>query len=350
MASADGTAGGGARTAVDEVGTAGEFKRTPSVFRNKIAKGTRFEPEAGRYHLYISLACPWANRCFAVLNMKGLESAIGVSVTHPTWRDWAFVSPGDPPLPNGNGYGAFPCDAACVPDTVNGVKFVRDLYELAGDQASTGSGGKYSVPVLWDKKERTIVNNESSEILRMLNSEFQDCAANPGLDLYPEELRPAIDEVNEWIYPSINNGVYSRCGFATGQQAYDAAYADLFAALDRCEGILAKQRYIAGSRLTEADLRLFMTLIRFDHVYIVYFKTNRQFISQFPNLSNYTKGIGESINLDHIKTHYFTSHPRLNYYGIIPPGPPEWWKEEHDRARLSRNVRESKGGLAFEVA
>ncbi|GAB4823936.1 hypothetical protein N2152v2_010982 [Parachlorella kessleri] len=335
------------RTALEEMSKDGEFKRTPSVFRDWVQKGGKFEPEAGRYHLYVSLACPWACRCVAALHMKGLQDVIGLSVTHPTWQrtrpdnaqdehtGWTFRSPGDPPLSSSTGFGSFGCED-CIPDTLNDTKFVRDLYQLAND-----TGGKYSVPVLWDKKERTIVNNESSDILRMFTSEFNDLAKNPELNLYPEHLRKQIDEVNEWVYPYINNGVY-RCGFATSQEAYDKAFKELFDALDKAEGILSKQRYLAGDQLTEADVRLFMTLIRFDEVYVVYFKTNKRFIHQYPNLCNYTRdlyqtpGVAASVNIRHIKTHYFTSHPRLNYYAIIPGGTGDsWWEQPHDRDRFA---------------
>eukprot|EP00882_Tetradesmus_deserticola_P020819 GHRQ01022502.1.p1 GENE.GHRQ01022502.1~~GHRQ01022502.1.p1 ORF type:complete len:370 (+),score=125.81 GHRQ01022502.1:119-1228(+) len=284
---------GPARTAVEEVDK-GAFVRTAAGFRNQVAPGTQFEPEAGRYHLYISYACPWACRALAALHLKGLQDVIGVSVTHPTWQrtrpdspddkhtGWAFVSPDDPPLTSSTSHGSFSC-ADCVPDTVNGARFVRDLYDKAHDTT-----GKYSVPVLWDKKNNTIVNNESSDILRMFNSSFNKLAQNPGLDLYPEPLRSKIDEVNEWVYNAINNGVY-RCGFATQQEPYEQAFKELFAALDRCEEMLGRSRYLVGSSLTEADVRLFMTLIRFDHVYVVYFKTNRNFIHEFPNLKGYVQ-------------------------------------------------------------
>ncbi|KAG7675170.1 hypothetical protein Ndes2526B_g08028 [Nannochloris sp. 'desiccata'] len=339
------------RTALAETDSKGAFTRKDSAFRNFIEKGTKFEPEAGRYHLYVSLACPWANRCVAAMYMKGLEDVIGLSVTHPTWQrtrpdkkdpedahtGWFFASPEDPPVSNSEGMGSFDC-SGCVPDPVNGVKFVRDLYELAND-----SSGKYSVPVLWDKKERTIVNNESSEILRMLNTAFNDFANNPSLDLYPEELRSEIDSVNEWIYPNINNGVY-RCGFATTQEAYNIAFNDLFSALDRVEDILLRRRYIAGDIITEADIRLFMTLIRFDPVYVVYFKTDKKAIREYPNISEYVKdlysipGIKKSINIDHIKKHYFTSHPKLNAYAIIPGGSDPWWEGEHGRYKMTKQA------------
>jgi len=218
-----------ARTAVEETSAKGAFVRTASVHRNSMQKGGLYEPEAGRYHLYVSLACPWASRCVAVMNMKGLQDAIGLSVTHPTWAKtrpdkdnhtgWVFVSPGDPPRSNPEGYGSFPCDDGCIPDTVNSAKTIRDIYDLGGD-----TEGKYSVPVLWDTKTKTIVNNESSEILRMFNESFNEgIAKTPSLDLYPEELRHEIDSVNEWVYHNINNGVY-RCGFAKSQEAYEQAF------------------------------------------------------------------------------------------------------------------------------
>ncbi|GLC40101.1 hypothetical protein PLESTM_000993200 [Pleodorina starrii] len=346
-----------ARTALDETSTTGEFKRTDAGFRSKIERGGRFEAEAGRYHLYISLACPWACRCLTVLYMKGLEDAIGVSVTHPTWQrtrphdpadehiGWVFRAPTDPPLASSTGFGSFGCEG-CVPDTVNGTAFVRDLYEMANDTT-----GKYSVPVLWDTKERTIVNNESSEILRMLNSEFNHVAKNPGLDLYPEALRAAIDDLNSWIYPSINNGVY-RCGFATSQAAYDTAFEELFSALDRVEGILSSQRYLAGDALTEADVRLFQTLIRFDPVYVVYFKTNKCFLREYPNIAGYvrdlygTPGVAAAVHMGHIKTHYFTSHPRLNPYAVIPRGGDAWWERPSDRAEFFATAASKTGAVA----
>lgn len=258
----DPSSANGVRSALEETDKKGSFARTEASHRNWIKKGSEFEPEgkelasslpavdviaqtsntshviykcstlfyattAGRYHLYVCLACPWANRCLAVLNMKGLQDSIGVSVTHPTWQKtrpdkdqhagWVFASPDDPPLHSIEGFGSFPCDG-CIPDDVNGAKTVRDLYDLSNDV-----GGKYTVPVLWDKKLKCIVNNESSEILRMFNAEFQDLAKHPEIDLYPEELRGEIDAVNEWVYPTINNGVY-RCGFAQSQEAYEEAY------------------------------------------------------------------------------------------------------------------------------
>ncbi|KAK9859328.1 hypothetical protein WJX84_003362 [Apatococcus fuscideae] len=330
------------RTAVEET-DGGAFKRTDSEFRNWIRPDSEFEPEAGRYHLYISYACPWACRCLTFLYLKGLEGAIGLSITHPTWQKtkpddssdmhtgWTFANPDDAPFSSHTGWGSFGCEG-CVPDDVNGAKYVRDLYELSKGQ----TGSKFTVPVLWDKKKGVIVNNESSEIVQILNDQFNSLAKNPGLDLFPDDLRSSIDEVNSWTYPCINNGVY-RCGFAQSQKAYEDAFGDLFGALDRVESILSKQRYIAGDRLTEADIRLFQTLIRFDVVYVVYFKCNRNFIHEFPHMSDYTKelysipGVQKAVNIDHIKTHYFTSHPTLNHYAIVPLGCSPWWEGSHNR-------------------
>ena len=269
-------AAGGSHTALDEVDAKGAFKRVDSAFRNSIGQGD-FPAAAGRYHLYVSYACPWAHRALMVRQLKGLNEVIGVSVVHPTWQrtkpeqeedshcGWVFRSPDDEPVTQAAGHGSFPC-ADCVSDTVNGCATVRDLYELAADTL-----GKYSVPILWDKEKKTIVNNESSEIIRMLNSAFNSLATNPDLDLYPEDTRADIDAVNEWIYPNINNGVY-RCGFAKSQEAYDVAVEGLYSSLERVEEILSTQRFIAGEYLTEADVRLFVTLVRFDEVYVVYFK------------------------------------------------------------------------------
>ena len=222
----------------------------------------------------------------------------------------------------------------CTPDVLYGSKYVRDLYDKVGAPAGT----RFTVPILWDKKTHRIVSNESSEIIRDLNSRFNDFAKNPKLDLYPESLRAEIDSVNEWIYHDINNGVY-KCGFAVSQAAYDEAVTNLFNALDKVEAILSARRFIAGDVLTEADVRLFCTLVRFDEVYVVYFKTNKKCIREYPNMSNYvrdvyqTEGMKKSVNMWHIKTHYFTSHPVLNANAIIPAGP-DWWDLDapHDRA------------------
>uniref|UniRef100_A0A7S1UL66 GST C-terminal domain-containing protein n=2 Tax=Phaeomonas parva TaxID=124430 RepID=A0A7S1UL66_9STRA len=337
-----------AQTCLDETDD-GSFKRTASVHRDAITQASsKYPAVAGRYHLYISHACPWANRCLAVLKLKGLEDAIGVSIVHPTWEKtkpevdehagWVFKSPEDPPIPSTAGHGSFK-PKVLVPDSVNNAPTVRALYDIAND-----TGGKYSVPVLWDKHTSTIVNNESSEIIRMFNSAFNEngLCKNPELDLYPKHLRSEIDAVNEWVYPTINNGVY-RCGFATTQDAYETAFAELFGSLDRVEDILSRQRYIAGDQLTEADIRLFMTLVRFDEVYVVYFKTNGKAIREYPNIMDYCRElyqipqIGESIDMEHIKMHYFTSHPILNTYAIIPVGSNtiENLQQPHNRGRFN---------------
>ncbi|CAM9649378.1 unnamed protein product [Chrysoparadoxa australica] len=231
-----------------------------------------------------------------------------------------FAEESDPPVTPRTGVGAIDC-RDCIPDPHFGSKSIRDLYERSKDTA-----GKYSVPVLWDLKEGCIVNNESSEIVDMFNSAFNGIAKNPALDLQPAETVAAANDVNEWIYANINNGVY-RCGFARSQEAYDRAFADLYRSLDKCEQILSKQRYIAGDVFTIADIRLFVTLVRFDEVYVVYFKCNKKRISDYPNLHNYLRelyqmpALQETTNMAHIKNHYFTSHPELNILSIVPGGP-----------------------------
>jgi len=217
-------------------------------------------------------------------------------------------------------------------DTVNGFGYLREAYFAA----QPGYDGSITVPVLWDKKTRTIVNNESAEIIRMLNSEFQEFSGNPELDLYPAELRDPIDDVNEWVYDTINNGVY-RCGFAKKQAAYSRAFKKLFASLNRVEGILAENRYLTGDTFTEADVRLFTTLVRFDAVYVTHFKTNQRRITDYPNLWNYTReiyqmsGVADTVNMDHIKYHYFASHLHINPFGIVPDGPAIDFTEPHTR-------------------
>mmetsp|Transcript_25824 Transcript_25824/g.46753 ORF Transcript_25824/g.46753 Transcript_25824/m.46753 type:complete len:344 (-) Transcript_25824:92-1123(-) len=325
-----------ARTALDEMKD-GEFKRTASVYRDQISSeaGAKFPPESGRYHLYVAAACPWAHRTLIVRAMKGLQDAISVTIVHPTWKrtnpdvegddhcGWVFADPNGEPFHNTIGLGGpfDPNPKGCEVDPVLGAKTIRDVYE----HLSKNNGGKFSVPILFDKTLKTIVNNESSEIIRMMNSEFNEFAKDPKLDLYPEGTREAIDEVNEWIYPNINNGVY-RCGFATSQEPYNVAVADLSKAMDRVESILEKQRFIAGDTMTEADIRLFVTLFRFDEVYIVYFKTNTRSVRLSPATLNFcreiyqTSGIAETCFMDQIKQHYFTSHPNLNRFSIIPEG------------------------------
>lgn len=323
-----------AKTALDEMTATGAFNRSPSSFRNIISKdpSSPFPAEPGRYHLYISYACPWASRCLAFLKIKGLDKAIGFTSVKAKWektresddhRGWVFpVSDTEEP--------------GAEPDHLNGARSIRDLYELA----STNYSGKYTVPVLWDKKLHTIVNNESSEIIRMFNTVFDAFAENPDMDLYPSHLQAEINEVNEWVYDEINNGVY-RCGFATKQEPYNIAVKQLYEALDRCEGILGKQRYLCGSTLTEADIRLFVTIIRFDEVYAVHFKCNKKLLREYPNLFNYTKdifqvpGMSSTVYMDHIKNHYYGSHPGINPYGVVPLGPNIDYSSPHDRAKFS---------------
>ncbi|CAI5951197.1 unnamed protein product [Closterium sp. NIES-65] len=291
-----------------------------------------FPAESGRYHLYVSYACPWASRCLMALKLKGLDDAISVTVLNPTWvrtREgeehfgWAFPSSeGDAEEPGAQ------------PDPIFGARFVRDIYEKIDPSYKT-----FSVPILFDKKAGTIVNNESAEIMRMLNSEFNAVAANPHVDLYPAAMRGAIDGVNEWVGPAINSGVF-KCGFAKEQAAYDAAIATLFAALDRCEDVLSKQRYMAGDAFTEADIRLFVDLIRFDEVYYGHFNCNKRMIQEYPNLFNYTKeifqlpGIGSTVNMAHIRKKFFCSPNALNPFAICPIGRNIDYSEPHNRDKL----------------
>lgn len=327
---------GKVRDSLEEANAEGKFVRTASGYREVIGSQA-FPVEAHRYHLYISLACPWANRCLAMLKLKGLEEIVGVTVVHPVWQrtrpenpedshcGWAFYdSASQEKWSNPKGMGSF-SPQKCTLDVDSSLHFVRDLYERSDDRI-----GKYSVPVLWDKKRQTIVNNESSEIVRMFNSTFSDYSKGPfaGHDFYPAELREEVDAVNDWVYTDINDGVY-KCGFARSQQAYDEAVERLYAALDRVESILSKQRYLVGDGqvLTEADLRLFMTLVRFDEVYVVYFKCNKRRVADYEHIHQYLRelyqlpNMADCIDMDHIKMHYFASHPLLNAYAIIPKGP-----------------------------
>lgn len=336
-------------TSLNESSASGAFARTDSVFRDVIKPGGKYEPEPGkRYWLYICHACPWANRCHAMLKIKGLEEVIGLSVVHPTWaktkpddpRDrhygWIFVqSEQDIPSPNGSGSHS---GAGSTADVNFGAKTIRELYEeVAGMKGLC----KFTVPILLDLKTRSIVNNESRDIVHMLNIVFNEWAKHPERNVYPEDMQKQIDAAMEWIYPYINNGVY-RCGFAKSQEAYEQAFDQLFWSLDRCEDILSKQRYICGNVFTEADMHLFMTLIRFDEVYVVYFKCNRQFVREYPNVYQYMHdvyqlwGIGSTINMNHIKTHYFSSHPTLNMYAVVPKGQPRDYWLPHDRERFPK--------------
>lgn len=312
---------------VDARKTGGRFDRAESRFRSWVtADGAAgpsgeggFAAEAGRYHLYVSHACPWAHRTMIVRALKGLESAITVSVVDPLMLEhgWAF---------NGN--------RGCIPDVVNGKKFMWEIYKLA----EPGYTGRISVPVLWDKKRRTIVNNESSEIIRMFNAAFHGVGAT-NLDLYPKALRAPIDEVNALVYDRINNGVY-KCGFATAQDAYEEAFDALFAALDRIEALLARQRYVAGDVVTEADWRLFTTLIRFDAVYHGHFKCNLRKLIEYPNLWSYTRElyqvakVAATVDMDHILRHYYTSQTNVNPSQVVAKGPVLDFAQPHDRGRI----------------
>jgi glutathionyl-hydroquinone reductase len=294
-----------------EIGEDGAFVRHPTNFHGRVVSkdpGALHPAEAGRYHLYVSLACPWAHRTLIVRALKGLEQVISVDVVHPYLTDsgWSFDTD----------------FAGATGDSLGGHSHLQHVYR----QASADYGGIITVPVLWDKKLGTIVNNESIEIIRMLNAEFQAFSSRPEVDLYPQALRSAIDETNAWVYPNINNGVY-RSGFAQSQEAYDRAVNELFAALDRAEGILSSQAYLCGDTLTEADVRLFTTLIRFDAVYHTHFKCNRRLISQYPAMLRYMAGIyylpgvAATVDLDHIRFHYYRSHRHINPTGIVPKGP-----------------------------
>jgi putative glutathione S-transferase len=288
--------------------TRGEFVRSAAVFRNWVtADGSSgFKAQPGRYHLYVSLACPWAHRTVIFRVLKRLEDVVTLSVVDPVVRDdgWEFSdTPG------------------CIRDTLNGFRYLRETYTAADPSYS----GRVTVPVLWDRERRTIVNNESSEIIRMLNAAF-DAFTPARDDYYPERLRARIDEINALVYERVNNGVY-RCGFAGSQPAYEAAFDRLFSALDELEAQLGGSRYLVGETLTEADWRLFTTLVRFDAVYYVHFKCNLRRIAEYPNLSRLLRelyrvpGVAQTVNMDHIKRHYYLSHPHLNPGGIVPKGP-----------------------------
>jgi len=314
-------------------------------FRDIISEDSSlYQPESGRYHLYIGHGCPFAHRTSMTLKLKGLQDHIGVSVAHPTMQKtkpevddhvgYVFRQESDPPLQSVRGYGSVSCKG-CIPDTVNNFSTVRQLYE-----ASKGTG-RYTIPVLWDKKHKIIVNNESSDIVRIFNSAFNKFAKNPKLDLYPEALRSKIDEISEWTHQSIILGVY-KVGYAKTQEEYETAFHKFFNGLDRVEEVLSKSRYLCGNNLTEIDIKLFATLIRVDEAYHVYYNCNKKRIVEYPNILNYCRdiyqipGIAETVNIDHIKAIYFTSPLELSPYSIIPIGPnfEGSLKEKHDRDRF----------------
>ncbi len=310
----------------DTKSTGGKFVRTDASFRNWVTadgenapSGKAFEAESGRYHLYVSYACPWAHRTLIVRRLKGLEDMIGVSVVNQFMgaQGWTFQE--------GDGV---------IPDPVLDAEFLHELYTAADLRFS----GRVTVPVLWDKKTGTIVSNESSEIIRMFNSAFDHLGAKPG-DFYPEALRGEIDEVNERVYHTLNNGVY-KCGFATTQEAYEGALVELFDTLDWLEERLSKQRYLVGDQITEADWRLFTTLVRFDAVYVGHFKTNLRRIADYPNLWAYTRelyqvpGVSGTVNMQHIKHHYYGSHESINPTRIVPMGPIIDFNQPHGRDKM----------------
>ena len=311
----------------DTKSSGGKFIRTAPQFRNWItADGSAgpsgvagFKPEPGRYHLYVSLACPWAHRTLIFRQIKGLTDMISLSVVH--WymaeNGWTFA-PGD----------------GVIADSITQADYMYQVYTAAKPDYS----GRVTVPVLWDKETRTIVSNESPEIIRMFNSAFDGVGARPG-DYYPHHLRAEIDALNDRIYDTVNNGVY-KAGFATTQDAYDAAIGPLFDTLDWLEHRLSRQRYLTGSTITEADWRLFTTLVRFDPVYVGHFKCNIRRIADYPNLSDYVRdlyqqpGIADTVNMTHIKNHYYASHETINPSRIVPRGPEIDFSAPHTRDRL----------------
>ena len=306
----------------DTDSTGGHFVRKDAKFRRCVAAEALtaglapFPAEAGRYHLYVSYACPWAHRTLIFRELKGLQDLVSVSVVNPFMGTdgWTFDA--------GDGV---------IPDPVMDAQFLHQVYTAAETQFS----GRVTVPVLWDKQSRTIVCNESSEIIRMFNSAFDGLGAVTG-DYYPVALRPEIDEINERVYRTLNNGVY-RCGFATTQSAYESALTSLFETMDFLEGRLSKQRYLVGDRITEADWRLFTTLVRFDPVYYGHFKTNLRRLVDYPNLWAHTRelyqhpGVSQTVNMPHIKGHYYRSHESINPTRIVPVGPHIDYEQPHRR-------------------
>jgi putative glutathione S-transferase len=300
----------------------GEFDRQETSFRDWVEADpdAAFPAEAGRYHLYVSYACPWAHRTLVTRALRGLDDVISVDVVDP-YRDddgWQFT----------------PEREGATPDTINGFDYLREAY-VAADPDFTG---RVTVPVLWDKKKGTIVNNESAEVMRMLDTAFAEFGN--GATLYPEGYRGAIDETIDAIYEPINNGVY-RAGFAETQEAYENAVSDLFDALDDWEEVLSDRRYLCGDALTEADVAMFTTLIRFDDVYHTHFKCNVRKVAEYPNLWNYLlelyqlPGVAETVRMGHIKEHYYETHTDVNPNGIVAAGPDHDFDADHDRERLA---------------
>jgi putative glutathione S-transferase len=304
--------------------TAGEFVRAESRFRERVSAdgSSGYQAEPGRYHLYVSLACPWAHRTVIYRKLKKLEDAISLSIVDPVMSDqgWAFLGDGG------------------TPDAVNGFTYLHQAYT----RTQADYSGRVTVPALWDKQTQRIVNNESSEIIRMLNSEF-NAFTGVKTDFYPAVLRAEIDAVNAFVYERINNGVY-KAGFAGSQSVYESAVTRLFDALDELEVRLGRSRYLVGDSVTEADWRLFPTLVRFDAVYVAHFKCNLRRIEDYPNLSNYLRdlyqvpGVAGTVNLDHNKRHYFLSHRHLNPSGLVPLGPILDFNRPHDRERFATSA------------
>jgi putative glutathione S-transferase len=307
-----------------EIGKAGNFQRVDSVFRDRISAdgSSGFPAEAGRYHLYVAYTCPWAHRTQIYLALKKLTGLISVAIAVPGLREQGWTFEDNPAFPD------------CTPDRVNGFRYLHQAYAASNPHYT----GKVTVPTLWDKKTKRIVNNESSEIIRMLNTEFGALGADP-TDFHPKHLRAEIDRINAQVYANVNNGVY-RCGFARSQAAYDEAYDALFATLDEIEARLSRQRYLVGNQITEADWRLFPTLVRFDVAYFSLFKCNRNRIADFPNLLNYVRelyavpGVAETVKPRYYVMGYY-SITRVNPTGIIPKGTPVDFKKPHDRARFA---------------
>ncbi len=313
----------------DTNSSGGRFERSQSQWRDWITvdgmpaegRSRGFKAEPDRYHLYVSLACPWAHRTLIFRVLKKLETVITVAVVHHLMLE--------------NGW-TFQAEDGATGDTLYGLDFLHQIYTRADPAYS----GRVTVPVLWDKKEQTIVSNESSEIIRMLNSAFDEWG-DAAADFYPPALRTEIEAVNGQVYGAVNNGVY-KAGFATNQAAYEEAFGELFAALDGLEARLSRQRYLVGDHITEADWRLFTTLVRFDPVYVGHFKCNLRRIADYPNLSNYLRdlyqvpGVAQTVDMRHIKAHYYASHRNINPTGIIPLGPQFDHLAPHDRTRLRK--------------
>lgn len=313
----------------DTANSQGKFEREAALLRNWITPDGEvglsgeagFKAEPNRYHLYVSLACPWAHRTLIVRSLKGLEDLVSVSVVSPDMLEqgWSFDS-----------------DSHSSGDHLLESEYLHQIYT----RNKADYTGRVTVPVLWDKQRKRIVSNESSEIIRMFNSAFNRITGNP-LDLYPQEMRHEIGELNEFIYPAINNGVY-RAGFATSQQAYEEAFDELFSALDRIDERLSRQRYLLGDQITEADLRLFTTLIRFDSVYYGHFKCNLRSLESYQNIAGYVRdlyqqdGIANTVDFFHIKRHYYYSHHMINPTRVVPLGPEIDYNTPHQREAFSK--------------